>query len=69
VGYHQLGRAARQGKKFRLCVTDVRPTPTENRLEEWQIRTLSDADLHGRNQLKHGSWILQLQIQPATVKT
>ncbi len=26
----------------------------------WQTRTVYDADLHGRNQLKHGSWVLQL---------
>lgn len=26
----------------------------------WQTRATYDADLHGRNQLKHGSWVLQL---------
>jgi len=26
----------------------------------WQTRTLYDADLHARNQIKHGSWVLQL---------
>lgn len=26
----------------------------------WQTRTVYDADLHGRNQLKHGSWVLQI---------
>jgi hypothetical protein len=35
----------------------------------WQTRTLYDADLHARNQLKHGSWVLQLHAQPAAVKT
>jgi transposase len=35
----------------------------------WQTRTLYDADLHARNQLKHGSWVLQLVNQPAVVKT
>jgi hypothetical protein len=25
----------------------------------WQTRTVYDADLHGRNQLKYGSWVLQ----------
>jgi transposase len=29
----------------------------------WQTQTAYDADLHGRNQLKHGSWVLK--IQPA----
>jgi transposase len=29
----------------------------------WQSRTVYDADLHARNQLKHGSWVLN--IQPA----
>jgi transposase len=27
----------------------------------WQSHTVYDADLHTRNQLKHGSWVLQLQ--------
>lgn len=27
----------------------------------WQSHTLYDADLHQRNQLKHGSWVLQFQ--------
>lgn len=27
----------------------------------WQTRTAYDAELHARNQLKHGSWILKLQ--------
>jgi len=35
----------------------------------WQARTPYDADLHARNQLKHGSWVLQLVNQPAAVKT
>jgi hypothetical protein len=35
----------------------------------WQTRTLYDADLHARNQLKHGSWVLQLVNQPTVVKT
>jgi transposase len=35
----------------------------------WQLRTPYDADLHTRNQLKHGSWVLQLVNQPAAVKT
>jgi transposase len=35
----------------------------------WQTRTVYDADLHARNQLKHGSWVLQLNAQPAAVKT
>jgi transposase len=35
----------------------------------WQTRTAYDADLHARNQLKHGSWVLQLHPQPAAVKT
>jgi transposase len=35
----------------------------------WQTRTVYDADLHARNQLKHGSWVLQLHPQPAAVKT
>ena len=35
----------------------------------WQTRTLYDADLHARNQLKHGSWVLQLVNPPAVVKT
>ncbi len=26
----------------------------------WQTRAKYDADLHGRNQLRHGSWVLQL---------
>ena len=33
----------------------------------WQTRTVYDADLHGRNQLKHGSWVLQLVAKPAVV--
>ena len=33
----------------------------------WQTRTVYDADLHGRNQLKHGSWVLQLVATPAVV--
>jgi hypothetical protein len=32
----------------------------------WQTRTLYDADLHARNQLKHGSWVLQMVNQPIT---
>lgn len=35
----------------------------------WQTRTVYDTDLHARNQLKHGSWVLQLNAQPAAVKT
>ena len=35
----------------------------------WQTRTLYDADLHARNQLKHGSWVLQMVSQPVVVKT
>jgi transposase len=35
----------------------------------WQTRTPYDADLHGRNQLKHGSWVLQLVNKPAADKT
>ena len=35
----------------------------------WQTRTLYDPDLHARNQLKHGSWVLQMVNQPAAVKT
>ena len=27
----------------------------------WQTGTSYDADLHARNQLKHGSWVLKLQ--------
>jgi transposase len=27
----------------------------------WQTRTCYDADLHARNQLKHGSWVLKIQ--------
>jgi len=27
----------------------------------WQCRTCYDADLHTKNQLKHGSWVLQIQ--------
>jgi hypothetical protein len=34
----------------------------------WQTRTTYDADLHARNQLKHGSWVLQLVNQPGTAK-
>jgi hypothetical protein len=26
----------------------------------WQTRRLYDADPHARNQIKHGSWVLQL---------
>jgi hypothetical protein len=33
----------------------------------WQTRTVYDADLHGRNQLKHGSWVLQLVVKPDVV--
>jgi hypothetical protein len=35
----------------------------------WQTRTPYDADLHARNQLKHGSWVLQLVNQSDVVKT
>jgi transposase len=35
----------------------------------WQTRTLYDADLHARNQLKHGSWVLQMVNQPVVVKS
>jgi transposase len=35
----------------------------------WQARTPYDADLHARNQLKHGSWVLQLVNQPVAAKT
>jgi hypothetical protein len=35
----------------------------------WQTRTPYDAGFHARNQLKHGSWVLQLVNQPAAVKT
>jgi hypothetical protein len=34
----------------------------------WQTRTLYDADLHARNQLKQGSWVLQMGNQSAAVK-
>jgi transposase len=34
----------------------------------WQTHTPYDADLHGRNQLKHGSWVLQLVNPPAAAK-
>jgi hypothetical protein len=27
------------------------------------------SNLHASNKLKHGSWVLQLQAQPAAVKT
>jgi hypothetical protein len=27
----------------------------------WQTRTRYDAELHARNQLKHGSWVLKIQ--------
>jgi hypothetical protein len=27
----------------------------------WQTRTCYDAELHQKNQLKHGSWVLKLQ--------
>jgi len=30
----------------------------------WQTRIVYDADLHGRNQLKHGSRVLQLVAKP-----
>jgi hypothetical protein len=33
----------------------------------WQTRTVYDADLHARNQLKHGSWVLQLVNQTVVV--
>jgi hypothetical protein len=33
----------------------------------WQTRTLYDADLHARNQLKHGARALQLVNQPVVV--
>ena len=29
----------------------------------WQPSAMYDADLHGRNQLKHGSWALQLILK------
>jgi uncharacterized protein YcgL (UPF0745 family) len=35
----------------------------------WQTRTLYDADLHARNQLKHDSWVLQMVNQPVAAKT
>jgi len=35
----------------------------------WQARTPYDADLHAHNQLKHGSWVLQLVKQPSAAKT
>lgn len=31
----------------------------------WQTRTVYDADLHARNQQKHGSWLLALNPTPA----
>ena len=27
----------------------------------WQDRTRYDAELHSRNQLKHGSWVLKIK--------
>jgi len=33
----------------------------------WQTHAAYDADLHGRNQLKHGSWVLQLVPKPTVV--
>lgn len=34
----------------------------------WQARTAYDAEVHQRNQLKHGSWVLQLKTETQTVK-
>src|SRR5260221_7955074 len=59
--------------------SQARPQQSEERLipspmlfttePMWQTRTLYDADLHAHNQLKHGSWVLQLVNQPAAVET
>lgn len=32
----------------------------------WQTKTNYDADLHARNQQKHGSWVLKLEAKPAS---
>jgi hypothetical protein len=35
--------------------------------QRWKMwHTLYDADLHGRNQLKYGSWVLQLVAKAET---
>ena len=34
----------------------------------WQSHTPYDSELHARNQLKHGSWVLQLNPKPSTNK-
>jgi len=31
----------------------------------WQSRSTYDADLHTRNQQKHGWWVIQILTQPA----
>jgi len=32
----------------------------------WQTKTPYDAELHQRNQIKHGSWVIALQTTPTT---
>jgi hypothetical protein len=58
VGRDLLQGASRQGQQGHACALGQRWLKIVWKM--WQTRTLYDADLHARNQIKHGSWVLQL---------
>ena len=62
-----LHRAARERKESCLRSASIGTTLVEDRVENVAAHTTYDADLHGRNQLKHGSWVLQLVVKPVAV--
>jgi transposase len=60
--YYQAHRA--KGKSHACALRCLAQRWLKILWKMWQTRTPYDADLHARNQQKHGSWVLKLELEP-----
>ena len=61
--YYQAHRA--KGKSHACALRCLAQRWLKILWKMWQTKTPYDADLHARNQQKHGSWVLKLETKPA----